>query len=136
MQYCLLIGQEHLAELDKKMIQVVDAALNQQLANWERRPPVPSESFKAIGKQLTKFHEAVQDILPGSKVTQLFLTIHNQFLQRVKAKLGEAGLKPDNSPTHGLVVSELIFYRENLKYINVLPEDTLKDAALAVVWGQ
>ena len=49
--------QEHLAELDKKIIQVVDAALNQQLANWERKPPVPSESFKSIGKQLTKFHE-------------------------------------------------------------------------------
>ena len=127
--------QEHLAELDKKIIQVVDAALNQQLANWERKPPVPSESFKAIGKQLTKFHEAVQDILPPEKVTNLFLTIHHQFLQRIRAKLKEVGLKPDNSPSHGLVVSELIFYRENLKYINVLPEDLLEDTALSVIWG-
>ena len=127
--------QEHLAELDKKIIQVVDAALNQQLANWERRPPVPSDSFKAIGKQLTKFHEAVQDILPLEKVTHLFLTIHNQFLQRIRARLAEVGLRPDNSPTHGLVLSELIFYRENLKYINVLPEESLKDSALAVIWS-
>jgi len=127
--------QEHLAELDKKIIQVVDAALNQQLANWERKPPVPSESFKSIGKQLTKFHEAVHDILSPEKVTNLFLTIHNQFLLRVKSKLAEVGMRPDNSPTHGLVMSELIFYRENLKYINVLPEETLKDAALSVIWG-
>ena len=126
--------QEHLTELDKKITQVVDAALSQQLGNWERKPPVPSESFKAIGKQLSKFHEAVQDILPGEKVSKLFLTIHTQFLQRVRAKLLEVGLKPDNSPSHGLVMSELIFYRENLKYINVLPEDTLKDAALSVIW--
>ena len=126
--------QEHLAELDKKITQVVDAALNQQLGNWERKPPVPSESFKAIGKQLAKFHEAVQDILPAEKVSKLFLTIHTQFLQRVRTKLLEVGLKPDNSPSHGLVMSELIFYRENLKYINVLPEDTLKDAALSVIW--
>jgi len=95
---------------------------------------VPSESFKAIGKQLSKFHEAVQDILPAEKVSTLFLTIHNQFLQRIKSKLVESGLKPDNSPTHGLVMSELIFYRENLKYINVLPEDNLKDASLSVIW--
>ena len=126
--------QEHLTELDKKITQVVDAALSQQLGNWERKPPVPSESFKAIGKQLAKFHEAVQDILPAEKVSKLFLTIHTQFLQRVRAKLLEVGLKPDNSPSHGLVMSELIFYRENLKYINVLPEDTLKDAALSVIW--
>ena len=126
--------QEHLTELDKKITQVVDAALSHQLGNWERKPPVPSESFKAIGKQLSKFHEAVQDILPAEKVSTLFLTIHNQFLQRIKSKLVESGLKPDNSPTHGLVMSELIFYRENLKYINVLPEDNLKDASLSVIW--
>ena len=126
--------QEHLAELDKKIVQVVDAALNQQLANWERRPPVPSDSFKAIGKQLTKFHEAVHDILAPEKVAALFLTIHNTFLQRVRARLAEVGLRPDNSPSHGLVMSELIFYRENLKYINVLPEETLRDSALNVIW--
>ena len=126
--------QEHLAELDKKIVQVVDAALNQQLANWERRPPVPSDSFKAIGKQLTKFHEAVHDILAPEKVAALFLTIHNTFLQRVRARLAEVGLRPDNSPSHGLVMSELIFYRENLKYIHVLPEETLRDSALNVIW--
>ena len=127
--------QEHLTELDKKITQVVDAALNYQLANWAMKPPLPSDSFKAIGKQLTKFHEAVQDILPPEKVTNLFLTIHNQFLQRIRVRLAEVGLRPDNSPTHGLVMSELIFYRENLKYINVLPEDTLTDSALAVIWS-
>ena len=76
----------------------------------------------------------VVDIIPINK-THLFLTIHNQFLQRIRARLAEVGLRPDNSPTHGLVLSELIFYRENLKYINVLPEDSLKDSALAVIWS-
>ena len=31
-------------------------------------------------------------------------------------------------------MSELIFYRENLKYIHVLPEETLRDSALNVIW--
>ena len=96
---------------------------------------MPSDSFKAVWKQLTKLYKAVQDIPPPVKVTNFFLTIHNQFLQRIRVRLAEVGLRPDNSPTHGLVMSELIFYRENLKYINVLPENTLTDAALAVIWS-
>jgi len=125
---------EHLGELEKKIVQIVDAALHQQLANWEHKPPVPSPSFKAIGKQLTKFHEAIQDVLPLSMVTSLFKAIHTTFLNRVRDKLYGGGLKADNSPTHGLVVSELIFYRENLKYLNVLPDEMLGNEALAVVW--
>eukprot|EP00092_Neocalanus_flemingeri_P002039 GFUD01002176.1.p1 GENE.GFUD01002176.1~~GFUD01002176.1.p1 ORF type:complete len:961 (-),score=279.08 GFUD01002176.1:193-3075(-) len=127
---------EHLGELERKIVLIVDAALNQQLANWERKPPVPSASFKAIGKQLTKFHEAIQDILPPSKISSLFKTIHTQFLHRVRDRLRDGGLTADNSPTHGLVVSELVFYRENLKYISVLPEEQLSDTALAVVWDR
>jgi len=127
---------EHLAELEKKIVQIVDAALNQQLANWECKPPVPSNSFKAIGKQLTKFHEGIEDILPLRQISNLFKTIHNQFLHRVRDRVQSAGLTADNSPTHGLVVSELIFYRENLKYLRVLPEEQLSDIALAKVWSR
>ena len=102
--------------------------------SWERRPPVPSPSFKAIGKQLSKLLEAVQDVLPTPRVALLFTSIHNQFLSRwelkktfnnqsanprVGDKLKQAGLVPDNSPTHGLVLSELIFYRENLRFMSV-----------------
>ena len=126
---------EHVGELEKKMVQIVDAALNQQLANWELKPPVPSACFKSIGKQLTKFHEAIHDILPPTKITFLFKTIHNTFLSRVRDKLHAGGLIADNSPTHGLVLSELIFYRENLKYLRVLPEELLGNDALSVVWG-
>ena len=38
---------------------------------------------------------------------------------RVGDKLKQAGLVPDNSPTHGLVLSELIFYRENLRFMSI-----------------
>jgi len=126
---------DHLGELERKIIQIVDAALQQQLNGWERRPPVPSSSFKAIGKQLTKLHEAIQDILPPSHVCTLFRSIHNQFLRRVADKLKQSKLRPDNSPTHGLVVSELIFYRENLKYMNVLDPQDLIDSNLQTVWS-
>ena len=93
---------DHLGELERKIIQIVDAALQHQLArypstfnmhisqpsshilidSWERKPPVPSPSFKAIGKQLSKLLEAVQDVLPTPRVALLFTSIHNQFLSR------------------------------------------------------
>ena len=52
--------RDHLGELERKIVQIVDAALQQQLNTWERRPPVPSNTFKNIGKQLTKLLEGVQ----------------------------------------------------------------------------
>ena len=51
---------DHLGELERKIVQIVDAALQQQLIGWERKPPVPSNTFKAIGKQLLKLNEAIQ----------------------------------------------------------------------------
>ena len=125
---------EHQGELERKVIEIVDAAMTQQLANWQLKPPVPSQSFKSIGKQLTKFHEAIKDILPSTKIMNLFKTIHTTFLTRVRDKLEDCVLTPDNGPTHGLVVSELIFYRENLKYLSVLPDELLGNDALDVVW--
>lgn len=126
--------QDHLSELKRKIVEVVDAALQQQLSTWQRKPPVPSASFKSIGKQLTKLLESIQDVMPSDQVNQLFKTIHLQFLSRVSDRLRAAGLKADNSPTHGLVVSELIFYRENLKYMNVLEPKDLEDSSLQRVW--
>merc|ERR1719420_1881113 len=45
---------EHQGEIERKMIQIVDDALVQQLDSWQLQPPVPSLSFQSIGKQLTK----------------------------------------------------------------------------------
>ena len=36
--------RDHLGELERKIVQIVDAALQQQLNTWERRPPVPIRS--------------------------------------------------------------------------------------------
>ncbi len=55
----------------------------------------------------------MQDILPPGEVSGLFRIIHLQFLKRVADRLREGRVKPDNSPAHGLVVSELIFYRNH-----------------------
>jgi len=125
---------DHLGELERKIVLVVDASLQQQLQSWLRKPPVPSPSFKAIGKQLAKLLEAIQDILPAGQVSALFRIIHQQFLKRVAERLRQGKVKPDNSPAHGLVVSELIFYRENLKYMNVLSPEDLSDRMLHTVW--
>ena len=116
------------------MIQIVDDALIQQLDSWQLQPPVPSTSFQSIGKQLTKFYEAINDILPPTKISNLFKTIHLTFLSRVSDKLVAEEVITDTSPTRGLVMSELIFYRENLKYLDVVPEEMLSNDALAVVW--
>jgi len=125
---------EHQGELERKMVQIVDEALNQQIAAWQLKPPVPSPSFQSIGKQMTKLYEAIHDILPHSKISNLFKTIHLTFLTRVSDKLVAGKVAADNSPTYGLVVSELLFYRENLKNLGVVPEEMLAGDALAVVW--
>merc|ERR1712240_291346 len=125
---------EHQGELERKMVQIVDEALNQQIAAWQLKPPVPSPSFQSIGRQMTKFYEAIHDILPHSKISNLFKTIHLTFLTRVSDKLVAGKVAADNSPTYGLVVSELLFYRENLKNLGVVPEEMLAGDALAVVW--
>ena len=51
---------DHLGELERKILQIVDVTIQQQLNGWQKKPPVPSTCFKAIGKQLLKFHEAIQ----------------------------------------------------------------------------
>jgi len=126
--------REHQGEIERKIIQIVDDALTQQLDNWQLQPPVPSPSFQSIGKQLTKFYEAIHDILPPTKISNIFKTIHLTFLSRVSDKLVAGEEISDTSPTRGLVMSELIFYRENLKYLDVVPEEMLSNDALAVVW--
>ena len=126
--------REHQGEIERKIIQIVDDALTQQLENWQLQPPVPSPSFQSIGKQLTKFYEAIHDIIPPTKISNIFKTIHLTFLSRVSDKLEAGEGIADTSPTRCLVMSELIFYRENLKYLDVVAEEMLSNDALAVVW--
>ena len=57
-------------ELERKIVLVVDASLQQQLQSWQRKPPVPSASFKAIGKQLAKLLEAIQ-VLNRDQIQQI-----------------------------------------------------------------
>merc|ERR1719233_1555060 len=98
--------REHQGEIERKMIQIVDDALTQQLNNWQLQPPVPSPSFQSIGKQLAKFYEVIHDILPPIKISNIFKTIHLTFLSRVSDKLVSGDVIADTSPTRGLVMSE------------------------------
>jgi hypothetical protein len=65
-------------ELERKIVLVVDAALQQQLQSWQRKPPVPSASFKAIGKQLAKLLEAIQ--VRGRGTVHVQMDVHENIL--------------------------------------------------------
>ncbi len=65
-------------ELERKIVLVVDAALQQQLQSWQRKPPVPSASFKAIGKQLAKLLEAIQ--VEGRGTVHVQMDVHENIL--------------------------------------------------------
>ena len=54
---------------------------------------------------------------------------------RAKLRLKEARLTRDGSPAHDLVSSELHFYKENLRYLAVLPEERLAAEHLDTVWS-
>ena len=143
---------DHLGELERKIIQIVDAALQHQLARYSSTfniayitifsPFVPQQlgeetssakpQFQGDRKTVVKVVGSCSRCSPHSQgcsplhlhpqsVSEQVLYFKNQcllltlFNPRVGDKLKQARLVPDNSPTHGLVLSELIFYRENLR---------------------
>lgn len=73
-----------------------------QLAKWEVKAPVPSSCFRSISKQLTKFHEAVSDLLPSEFLQNLFTRIHADFKAKLRNHLVQLHINNDGGPQHGL----------------------------------
>jgi vacuolar protein sorting-associated protein 54 len=93
--------EAHGMGLCSKLSQIVEAGMEMQLSRWEIKPPVPSPAFKSICKQLSKLHEAINDVLPPSQIDAIYSKIHASFRGRVHGQLVKAGLSNDGGPQHG-----------------------------------
>ena len=48
--------RSHVMEIDGKILTIVDNLLNSQISNWTAKPPVPSQPFRTISKQVFLFN--------------------------------------------------------------------------------
>ena len=62
-------------EIENKFLAILISVIDRMLPKWEVKAPVPSNSFRVICKQLTKFHETVNTLLPLVSCNFMFLDI-------------------------------------------------------------
>lgn len=58
----------HIQQLETKILSIMNMLLSEQLNEWDAKPPVPSNAFRNVSRQLVKLHEAVSPILPEEQV--------------------------------------------------------------------
>ncbi|XP_055593083.1 vacuolar protein sorting-associated protein 54 [Uranotaenia lowii] len=124
----------HIKEIENKVLVIICDAVSGQMANWDARPPVPSQSFRNISRQFVKLHEAIAPILPEKEVATIYRVVHKSFKDKLREQLLRNNIVNNGGPQHGTVVSELTFYMETLKALKVLPDEELSDATLNDIW--
>ncbi|XP_046388598.1 vacuolar protein sorting-associated protein 54 isoform X3 [Ischnura elegans] len=127
--------RSHVAGIETKLQSIMLKLLGAQLSQWDARPPVPSASFRAVSRDLTKLHEAISDVMPSQQVQELYRSINSAFKSKFKEKLLKLNIVNDGSPQHGVVTTELTFYLETLKTLKVLPIVELGDHFLEDIWS-
>jgi len=125
---------DHIAEIANKLVSIMETMLDQQLSNWEVKPPMPSSSMRAICKQMLKLHDAIVDLLPPEQVLDLFDRTHTSFKVALRGTLIRLGVTNDAGPQHGLVKTDFGFY---LGYLKSLPGlEALATANMDDVWDR
>ncbi|GFS30202.1 vacuolar protein sorting-associated protein 54, partial [Nephila pilipes] len=110
---------EHIREISHKLESIISDMFEAQLRKWEVKAPVPSPSFTAISKQLTKVHEFVHNVLTPEELNTIFHRVNNNFKSKLRDHLARLQVNNDGGPQHGLVTQELTFYIQNLKKLKV-----------------
>ena len=92
---------DHIAEIENKLICLLSDMAEHALSSWEIKPPVPSAAFRAITKQMAKFHEAINPIWPEQHV-QLFYTRFNVSLkEQLRKQIAKRRVLKNGGPQHG-----------------------------------
>lgn len=124
----------HIKEIDSKLLTIVTPLVQNQLNNWDARPPVPSQSFRNISRHFVKLHEALSPIFPEQQIHQLYRVVHRNFKDKLRELLIKYNIVNNGGPQHGMVTSELLFYMETLRTLQALPAEELEDEALDDIW--
>lgn len=124
----------HIKEIENKVLAIVCDLVTNQLANWDARPPVPSQPFRNISRQFVKLHEAIAPVLPDKQVATIYRVVHKNFKDKLREQLLRNNITNNGGPQHGTVVSELTFYMETLRTLKVMPAEELRDKTLDDIW--
>lgn len=124
----------HIKEIENKMLMIVGQLVNQQLTNWDARPPIPSQSFRNISRHFVKLHEAIAHVLPAEQIHGVFRVVHKNFKDKLKEQLLRNNIVNNGTPQHGTVISELTFYLETLRTLKAMPVEELSDETMDDIW--
>ncbi|XP_022787404.1 vacuolar protein sorting-associated protein 54-like isoform X1 [Stylophora pistillata] len=112
----------HRQELFSKIVNLMEELFKSIFSKWEVKAPMPSQAMRGAVKQITKLHESVSLVLPGAQVEAIFRDIKRAFKESLAHKLDKLGVTNDGGPQHGLVTSDLAFFKESLKNLNGMGE--------------
>ena len=124
----------HIKEIENKMQTIVSQLVSSQLDNWDARPPIPSQSFRAISRHFVKLYEAFAQVLPAEQIYGVFRTVHKNFKDKLREQLLRNNIINNGTPQHSTVISELTFYLETLRTLKALPVEELSDDNMDDIW--
>ncbi|CAH1791272.1 unnamed protein product [Owenia fusiformis] len=124
---------DHIQEISNKLVAILEGMLEAQLSRWEVKAPMPSPAFRGICKQMSKFHEAVVDLLPMPQVKEIFAKVHELFKERLHLLVVHFSVRNDGGPQHGLVSSDLAFYTGNISKLEGLQS---LDYSMDSIWDK
>uniref|UniRef100_A0A1I7VZL4 Vacuolar protein sorting-associated protein 54 n=1 Tax=Loa loa TaxID=7209 RepID=A0A1I7VZL4_LOALO len=101
---------DHAQEIVNKLITVIDHHLIVQLQAWDVKGSLPSPTFQQMCRQLRKFYNGLNGIMPESMIKDLFLRVHKNFKVNLKAQLAQMNITPHDSLTYG---QDIYFITEN-----------------------
>lgn len=82
--------------------------------------PIPSPAFKAIVTSVKRLYDAVSEMLPQAHLERLFKSLLILFKRRLKQQIAKLSIPHDGGPQHGVVVSEIAFFRNELHALKKL----------------
>ncbi|CAL8143617.1 unnamed protein product [Orchesella dallaii] len=120
----------HGESIENKMVSIIGEIIENELANWEARPPVPSTPINNVSRHIVKFRDAIGTVLTQTKISSLFLRVDKIFRTRLKQRIAALGIAKDGGPRHGVVTSEMMHYAENIRKLSVLPPNVISNSCL------
>ncbi|XP_018324778.1 vacuolar protein sorting-associated protein 54 [Agrilus planipennis] len=124
----------HIQQLESKILSLMNQLLNDQLNDWDAKPPVPSKAFRNVSRHLNKLHDALKSVLPEEQIADIYEVIHKNFKVRLREQLIKMNIENNGGPQHGVVTSEIVFYTETLKSLKVLPEKYITEKSMEEIW--
>ncbi|XP_078492487.1 vacuolar protein sorting-associated protein 54 isoform X2 [Ciona intestinalis] len=125
------IYQEHIMEIENKLLAIVENVVTRNLKKWEVKAPVPSSTMRNVCKQICKFHETIRVLLPEKQTKGILIRLNNEFKRQIHDSLTQWNIRNDGGPQHGLVAADLKYYELSIKG---LPGIENVELLLQTVW--